>query len=167
MLAKADHYPQAYDDYLKALTIDPLDAVALDGFVTSAVILKKSLRGAGVVERYPAGEGTDTADWLPYRSCWLQTATGRSPCGGTCRKGRGAGIAIRHWSNWRRCLPIQATRSQLDAAVGELRKVAPKHAPTEFYAAVAAFLHGNAWMRPRSRTRQSTIDPNYARRPTI
>ena len=33
MLAKADVHQLAYDDYARALTLDPNDAAALEGFV--------------------------------------------------------------------------------------------------------------------------------------
>ena len=42
MQAKADHHQQAYDDFLRALDVDPNDAAALDGVVTSSAILDKS-----------------------------------------------------------------------------------------------------------------------------
>jgi Flp pilus assembly protein TadD len=50
---------------------------------------------------------------------------------------------------------------QLDATVAELRKAAPNAASTEFYAAVAAFLHGDANEAAHLAERAIGIDPNY------
>ena len=41
MLAKADHFQLAMDDYLRAINDDSDDSAALDGLVKMAVILKK------------------------------------------------------------------------------------------------------------------------------
>jgi Flp pilus assembly protein TadD len=46
--------------------------------------------------------------------------------------------------------------------VAELRKVAPDRAATEYYAAVAALLHGDARGAVASAQRAIAIDPNYA-----
>jgi Flp pilus assembly protein TadD len=51
---------------------------------------------------------------------------------------------------------------QLDLTVDELRKVAPNRASTEYYAAVAAFLHGDATAAVASAQKAIAIDPNYA-----
>jgi Flp pilus assembly protein TadD len=51
---------------------------------------------------------------------------------------------------------------RLDETVAELRKAAPNHAATEFYAAVAAFLHGNAAEAVQIARKAIDIDPNYA-----
>ena len=49
----------------------------------------------------------------------------------------------------------------LDAVVADLRKVAPSHAATEFFSAVAAFLHGNAAEAVSHANKAIDLDPNY------
>ena len=46
--------------------------------------------------------------------------------------------------------------------VEQLRKLAPNRASTEFYAAVAAFIHGDAAEAVTRAQRAIAIDPNYA-----
>ena len=51
---------------------------------------------------------------------------------------------------------------QLDAVVARLRQVAPNRAATEFYAAVAAFLHGREADAVELAKRAIAIDPAFA-----
>ena len=51
---------------------------------------------------------------------------------------------------------------QLDAVVARLRQVAPNRAATEFYAAVAAFLHGREAEAVELAQRAIAIDPAFA-----
>jgi Flp pilus assembly protein TadD len=51
---------------------------------------------------------------------------------------------------------------QLDAAVAELRKLAPDRASTAYYAAAAAFIHGDANQAVARAQKAIAIDPNYA-----
>ena len=48
MLAKADVHQLAYDDYVRALAIDPSDAAALDGLVRDGDHLTQGRRGTMV-----------------------------------------------------------------------------------------------------------------------
>ena len=51
---------------------------------------------------------------------------------------------------------------QLDAAVTSLQALAPERAPTLYFAAVAAFLHGNPEEAVRLAERAVAADPGYA-----
>ncbi len=156
MLARADHHAPAIEDYLNALTTDPGDAAALDGLVKSALITRKI---ADVLQRLPP-RAASTAPGKIARSKLL-AAEGK----------RDEAIALAREAAAESPLGIEQLASlyadsgdtvQLDAAVAELRKVAPGRASTEYYAAAAAFLHGDANGAVATARRAIALDPNYA-----
>ena len=42
MMAKSDAYSIAYDDYIRALKIDPLDEASLKAFVRTAILTNRA-----------------------------------------------------------------------------------------------------------------------------
>jgi tetratricopeptide (TPR) repeat protein len=157
MLAGADHHELAIEDYLAALTIDPHDAIALEGLVKSALITRKS---GEVLKRLSQPHPDETAQGRIARSKLL-AADGR----------RDEAIALAREAATASPLGTEQLASlfadsgdtvQLDAAVAELRRVAPNRAPTEYYSAAAAFLHGDANEAVARAERAIAIDHNYA-----
>jgi len=158
MLARADHYELAIDDYLAALMGDPNDAVALDGLVKSALILKTP--------------GTVLGRLDPPRMPWApspQFMIARSKLLAADDK-REAAIAIAREAAEQSPLGLEQLASlyadtadtvQLDSTVAELQKAAPNTAPAEYYAAVAAFLHGDAKAAAFHAESAIGIDPKY------
>jgi Flp pilus assembly protein TadD len=154
MLFKADHFQLAMDDYKRAVTRDPSDAAALDGLVKTALILKKpddALKAIG---------NAVTPEALVARSKLL-AADGR----------RDEAIAVAREAAAKSALGTEQLASifadagdsvPLDATVAELRKVAPDRASTEYYAAAAAFIHGDAATAATHAQRAIAIDPNYS-----
>ncbi|MEP6782729.1 MAG: hypothetical protein ABI983_03605, partial [Acidobacteriota bacterium] len=157
MMLKADVFQRAYDDYTRALTIDPNDPAALEGFVKTAIILKRA--GEAVVRLKP--DTTGNAPRLIALSKLLAANDQRDEAIATARaaaaqdpvKGTGQ-LASLHADS--------ADTIQLDAAVAELRRIAPDRAETYYYAAVAAFLHGDAAAAIEDAKRAIAIDPDYA-----
>jgi superkiller protein 3 len=142
------------DDYVRAIQRDPVDPAALDGLVKTAVILKKPGDALNAIG------SADTPEAKVARSKLL-AADGK----------RDEALAIAREAAEKSPLGVEQLASlfadagdtvQLDAAVAELRTVAPERGSTEFYAAVAAFLHGDAGAAVTSAQRAIAIEPNYA-----
>jgi spermidine synthase len=157
MLVKADVHAQAYDDYARALALDPTDQAALDGFVRTAILLRKS---ADALTRLAAHPGAATAPRLVARSRLL-AADGKKD---------DAIVAARDAATLQPAAGLEqladvfanaADTIQLDATVAELARVAPDRAATHFFRAVAAFLHGHADAAVASAQRAIQIDPGY------
>lgn len=159
MQAKADHHQQAYDDFLRALDVDPDDAPALDGLVTSAAILDKS--GDALVRVSAKTTTKPGADRLVAMSKLL-AASGRRDEAITSAREAVALDAAKGYEQLASLYSDTADTVQLDAAVAALQKAAPDRAATSFYQAVAAFLHGDAVTAITFSQRAIEIDPNYA-----
>lgn len=157
MLAQADHHDLAIDDFLRAIQLEPNDAVALDGLVKSALVTKK----AGEVLARLGGDPPDTGVARMVARSRLLAADGR----------RDEAIAVarqaaaRSPSGFEQLASLHADAGdtvQLDAAVAKLRKGQPGAAVTEYYGAVGAFLHGDANRAVEHAQRAIAIDPDYA-----
>jgi spermidine synthase len=154
MLARADHFQLAMDDYLRAIGRDASDAAALDGLVKMAVMLKKPADALNAIGN------ADTPERMAARSKLLAADGKRDEALAIARE-----AAVKSPLGLEQLASLYADASdtvQLDAAVAELRKVAPGRASTDYYAAVAAFLHGDANEAVARAQRAIAIDPNYA-----
>lgn len=154
MLFKADHFQLAMDDYARAIGLNPFDAAALDGLVKTAQILKKP------ADALKAIGNADTAEAMVARSRLL-AADGK----------RDAAVRMAREASARSPLGLEqlaelfadsADTVQLDATVTELRRAVPDKAATEFYTAVAAFLHGSSEEAVVHAKRAILLDPGYA-----
>jgi tetratricopeptide (TPR) repeat protein/SAM-dependent methyltransferase len=154
MLAKADHFQPAMDDYMHAIKRDPLDPAALDGLVKTAVILKKPGDALNAIG------SADTAEAKVARSKLLAADGKRDEAIALAREAAAASpLGMEQLAS---LFADSADTVQLDAAVAELRKAAPNRASTEYYAAVGAFLHGDANEAVARAQKAIALDPHYA-----
>jgi tetratricopeptide (TPR) repeat protein len=157
MQAQADHHQLAYEDFLRAVDVDPNDEAALDGLVTTAAILGKSSDAIGRLN----GHGSPSAHRLVALSKLFAADGKRDDALGKAQDA--AGIDSRVGTTQLASLYADAGDTvQLDRAVGELRKIAPDDAATGFYAAVASFLHGDAVNAIAFANKAIDLDPKYA-----
>ena len=158
MVAMADVHQLAYDDYAKALALDPNDSAALEGFVRAAKITQKAAEG---LARLNAAAGMKSAERLVAISK-LQVETG-SKDEAIATAGEAAAISPAIGLEQQASLFADSGDTvQLDAVVIGLRKLAPERASTEYYAAVAAFLHGDANEAVARAQKAIALDPHYA-----
>jgi spermidine synthase len=162
MMFKSDAHGAAYDNFERALALDPADARALEGLGRAAI---------------PGGR---TAEALT-RIDALSANTPRTPAMLVTRSkllaARGsADAALEAAKQAAAILPVQASaleqlaslhadagnRSELDAVVASLQKVAPDHAATWYYAGASAFLDGRFDDTLRQGARALSIDREYA-----
>jgi tetratricopeptide (TPR) repeat protein len=167
MLARADHHELAIEDYLDALLYDPHDATALEGLVKSALITHKS---SEVLDRLSVRLLSNAVHGPQYLADSVEGKIARSKLLAADAK-RDEAIAIAREAAANSPAGLEQLASlfadsadtvQLDATVAALRKVAPNRASTEYYAAAAAFLHGDANAAVASAQKAIAIDPNYA-----
>ena len=154
MFARADHFQLAMDDYRRAVNYGAADSAALDGLVKMAVILKRPAEALDAI-------GTaDTAERMVARSKLLAAEGKRDEALALAREAAARfPIGLEQLAS---LLADSGDTVQLDATVAALRKMAPHKASTEYYAAVAAFLHGDATNAVAAAARAIAIDPNYA-----
>ncbi|HUQ86260.1 MAG TPA: methyltransferase, partial [Vicinamibacterales bacterium] len=154
MLFKADHFEPAMDEYVGAIRAGASDPVTLDGLVKTALILKKPAEALGAIG------GATTAEALVARSKLLAADDKRDEAIAAAREA--AAKSPIGFEQLASLFADAADTVQLDLTVAELRRVAREHASTEFYAAVAAFLHGDPAAAVTAAQRAIAIDPNYA-----
>jgi spermidine synthase len=158
MHRKADVYQRAYDDYLQALAKDPGDAGALDGLVRTALITKQAAEAAAILKK----TDVKTPDRAVAISKLLAAAGNRDEALALAREAAAQPPRYPGLEQLASLFADSGDTVQLDATVEELRAVAPERAATEFYAAVAAFLHGDANEAVARAERAIAIDPAYA-----
>lgn len=159
MLAKADVHQRAYEDYFRALAKDPNDAATLDRLVKTTMILQKA---EDALSRLPSmlNGVVESPERLVARSQLLAAAGKREDAIAVAREAaQRSPIGLEQLASLHADV---ADTVQLDAVVAQLRQEAPNRAPTQYYTAVAAFLHGNAVDAADHAERAIEIDPNYA-----
>ncbi len=178
MMAKSDVHARAYDDYRRALELDATDAGALDGFVRTAVLTTRAAealtalrtlsdRGADAVAH--AGEGSDLSPGGARVRMAIAISKLQAGSGAAESAVETARQALREAPGDTGALEQLATlfadsgnTVQLDATVASLQAVAPDRAPTLYFSAVAAFLHGNPEEAVRLAERAVAADASYA-----
>ena len=157
MLAKADHHELALADYHRALQLDPFDQKTIDGLVKAALITHKS---------------KEALTWLGDMEA--DTPNPHSLIAGSKLVAANGDreLAIEMAKSAARDTPLgleqlaslyadAADTVRLDETVVALRAAAPDRAATFYYAAVAAFLHGDAAGAAALAERAIGLDPNY------
>jgi spermidine synthase len=159
MLVRADVHTQAYDDYLRALAIDPSDPAALQGFVKTAIILRKA---SDAVTQLRPDATKPTPARLAALSKLLAADGKRDEAIANAREAAAlqpaSPIGLEQLAE---LFADSGDTIQLDSTVAELLNIAPERAATNYFRAVAAFLHGDASAAVTSAQRAIALDPNY------
>ena len=162
MMAKADVHGAAYDDFVRALTIDPTDRDTLEGFVKTAMVSRRGSDALAWIKSLAAGRPL-SADVLVATSKLLASIDQRAAAMAAAQDA--VLVTPLQAAALEQLASLHADAGdtvQLDAAVARLRQVAPNRAATEFYAAVAAFLHGREAEAVEIAQRAIAIDPAFA-----
>lgn len=179
MMAKADVHQVAYDDYVKALTLDPRDRGALNGLVRIAMLTKRGADALAWVKALSGGHPSLSAE---ARSAKVEGLPGsRDPdvmvaisklMASTGATAEALAIA----RDAAGMLPVSAAAleqlaslladagnlAELDATVARLQATAPQAPAGYYYAGAAAFMRGDV-EGAVSRCRQAMArDPEYA-----
>jgi Flp pilus assembly protein TadD len=166
MLAKADVFGRANDDFLKALEHDPLSADALDGFVRTATVTGRASEALARLLALPsAGAVADRTPRLLVARSKLEAAAGqRDDALATAR--RATAVGPEDAAGYEQLASLYADGGdtvRLDEAVEALQQHAGPDAPaTLYYRAVAALLHGNLPQAMVAAERGIGLHPRHA-----
>ena len=161
MMAKSDAYSIAYDDYVRALKIDPLDEPSLKAFVRTAILTNRAQDAlswvkaltqekTGVQVQVAVSKLLAAASLKPEAVETAATACDAKPVdAAACEQ-----LAALHAD--------AGDSARLDPVVRTLEAVAPGAASTLYYTAVSAFLHGDAKAALDAAGRAIAADPTYA-----
>ena len=161
MFARSDVHPRAYDDFRKALTLDPDDEAALAGLVRAAVLLRRGDDAVSWLETVMTARA-DTTAYAVARSKLLASA-GRPTDALTAAHAAvtlapGDAAALEQLAS---ILADAGRLPDLDATVEALRRLPPR-AATEYYAAAARLLRDDPHAALDHAERAIALDPAYA-----
>lgn len=165
MMAGADVHAQAQDDFLAALQRDATDAASLDGLVRAATVTGQAAdalaRLEALVEAQPASRATPRVLAAISK---LQAASGsRDEALTSARRATEADRTDpAGFEQLASLLADAGDTVRLDQAVDALQFIAPDAPGTLYYAAVAAFLHGNHSLAMMLAERGIGLHPLYA-----
>ena len=162
MMFKADAHGAAYDDFDRALTIDPGDAQALDGLGRAAIPGGRTAQALTRIETL-AHDRPPTVAMLVTRSKLLAARGSGDEALDAARQAASMeppqAFALEQLAS----LHADAgNRLELDTAVASLQKVAPDRAATWYYAGASTFLDGRFDETLRLGERALTLDREYA-----
>ncbi|MEZ5286457.1 MAG: fused MFS/spermidine synthase [Vicinamibacterales bacterium] len=155
MMAASDVHARAYEDFVRALSMDVTDAAALEAFVRTATLTSRAPEALVALQDRAGASGESGAGGTaapmsdPHvlvAISTLQAAAGLTEDAvDTARRASRVGPPgdTRGLEQVASLLAESGNTVRLDETVAELTTRAPDRAPTLYYAAVAQFLHGN------------------------
>ena len=144
MLVDGDVQDLAYDAYTKALTLDPGDAVALDGLVRTAVLTRRGADALAWVKSVTTGK-TDRMETRIAISKLLASIGQQEEAVGAARDAvRTAPGRMEPLVQVAELHADAGNWPELETAIAALQKVAPENAATLYYEAALAFVKGDA-----------------------
>jgi Flp pilus assembly protein TadD len=162
MMARRDANGAAYDDYVRALMLEPSDAAALDGLVRTAIITQRASDALAWLKSL-SGNAAPTVDHLIATSKLLASLDARTDAVETAQRARriapGRPAALEQLAS---LYADVGDSAQLEATVEELRRIEGDRAATNYFAAVAAFLRDQPAEASALAERAAAIDPGYA-----
>jgi Flp pilus assembly protein TadD len=160
-MAKSDAYAIAYDDYVRALKIDPLDAAALSGFARTAVLTSRAQDALSWVRSLTMERSSVDAQIAISKllaAAKLQAdaiETARQACTTTPPAASACEQLASLYAD-------AGDATHLEGVVQTLKTTAPERAPTLYYTAVLAFLQGNAQAALDAAQKAIAADATYA-----
>ena len=165
MMFASDAHAAAYDDYERALALDPGDGEALDGLVRAAIPAGRVRQALSRVEALGANR-PPTSALLVARSKLLAAIGSAADALAAARDASGLTplqpLALEQLASLLADLGDDAHSAELEATVESLQKVAPEGAATWYYAGVSRFLRGQFEETVRLAERAIALDPRYA-----
>lgn len=167
MMAKADVYQHAYDDYARALALDPRDRPALHGLVRIAVLTKRGADALALIKSLASDQSAvpvmADAEILVASSKLLASAGSTTEAVAAAREAASrkpvAPIALEQLAS------LQADAgelSELGRTATALRELAPQAPAGYYYAGAAAFMRGDAEGAVKLCEQAIARDPDYA-----
>lgn len=161
MMRKANDYATAYQDYAKAVTLDPADAAALDGLVETSVAMHQEAPTIALLKSLIRADPR-TPDILIAVSRLLAASGSFDEAIVAAREASLVGPAdARAWEQLASIFADLEDVGQLDPVVERLLQQQPRSAGSRYYAAGARFLHGK-YAEALSLAQQAiAADPQY------
>lgn len=162
MMAKSDAHATAYDDYVRALTLDPSDTASLDGLVRTAVASGRGTDALAWVKALTEGQTPTPAALIATSKLLASIGESTDAVEAARRASRTSPMVAAAVEQLASLFADAGDTQQLAAAVERLRQIAPDAAGTHYYAGVSALLHDQPDETLRLAERVVAIDPDFA-----
>ena len=161
MMAKSDAYSIAYDDYVRALKLDPTDRAALGGLTRTAVLTSRAQDALSWVKSLTVDKPSVAAEVAVSR---LLAAAGlKSEAVESAKAACALEPVVAAACEQLATLYADAgDNTLLEPVVQRLRAIRPDAAPVLYFAAVSAFLHGDSQAALESAQKAIASDASYA-----
>lgn len=161
MMTKSDAYSIAYDDYTRALKLDPADERALTAFTRVAILTNRAQDALSWVKSLTMD--SPTAQSKVATSKLLSAAGFASDAINTAKDGCHATPPSAAACEQLASLYADAgDAAALDDALNSLKALAPEGAAVQYYTAAQAFLEGDAKGALESAQKAIAVDAEYA-----
>jgi tetratricopeptide (TPR) repeat protein len=161
MMLKADVPSIAYEDYLRALAIDPMDGAALDGFARTAVLAGRLPEAVAHVNEWAARHPQVAEIWVAKSKLVAASGALDAALDAARQASEIKPVQIVALEQLASLFGSIGDAEQLDVVIQKLQQLAPDHAATFYHSAVSKFLHGEFAEVVRLGARTSESDPQY------
>jgi spermidine synthase len=161
MLLRAGDYKTAYEDYLRALTLNPTDVIALDGFVRAAVATRRETQA---IDRLKAADRDAASPAIWLRASKLLAAAGRVQEAVAMAREASAidAIEMQALEQLASVFADLGDAGQLEPVAAQLRSEYPDRASGHYYAAASRFLRSE-FAEALSLAQQAVaLNPSYS-----
>jgi spermidine synthase len=162
MMAKRDAHTTAFNDYVRALTLDPSDVQALDGFVRSAVLMRRAGDALSEFTTLTADRSLAPLTLVARSKLLAATGSAEEALEVARRASRAEPVITEALEQVATLLADAGDTVRLDATVEGLRQIAPHKASSSYFAAVSAFLRGRADEAVTLAEEAIALDPSFA-----
>ena len=162
MMFRSDFFTTAYDDYVRALSRAPADAVALDGFVRSAVMARRPAEALDELKKLTDGRTAGPAASVARSKLLAATGAVDAALAAAEQASAVAPVHIDALEQQATLVADAGDALQLGVVVERLKRAAPESAVANYFEAVWRFLRGDIEGTIASAGRAIAADRDYA-----
>jgi spermidine synthase len=162
MMFRSDFFTTAYDDYVQALSRDPSDAAALDGFARSAIMTRRPAEALDDLKKLTEGRTAGTAVLVTRSKLLAATGAVDAALATAERAAAIEPFQIEALEQEATLVADAGDALQLEVVVDRLKRRAPESAVAHYFEAVLRFLRGDVESTVASAERAIVADREYA-----
>jgi tetratricopeptide (TPR) repeat protein len=162
MMLKIESFATAYQDYLRALTLDPTDAATLEGLARPAIATHQEMEAIGRLKSLMVAHPRTPSIWVAASKLLAATGSSDEAMMLAREASNFAGSNSAALEQLASILADLGDVSELDAIVDRLEGLQPRPIAASYYAAAARFLHGQLQEGLRLAQHTIIVDPRNA-----
>jgi spermidine synthase len=162
MMFRSDFFTTAYDDYVQALSRDPSDAAALEGFARSAIMARRPAEALDDLKKLSEGRMAGPAILVARSKLLAATGAADAALASAERAAAIEPVTIEALEQEATLVADAGDPFQLEVVVERLKRVAPASAIAHYFEAVLRFLRTDVEGAVAAAERAIAADPGYA-----